>query len=54
MWQESWPNLMMKMRDMPYYKYNSRKAEDKKKNWEDDAKPGDLEVLQSKFKKYIQ
>jgi len=59
MWEESWPNLMMKMADMPYYKYKSSKDKKKdkpgkKEDFEDGAKPGNEDILKEKFAKYIQ
>lgn len=52
MWEESWVNLVMKMRDMPYYHYRS-KADGKKAPKEDrDAIPGDADILKKKFAKY--
>lgn len=57
MWEESWPNLLMKMKDMPYYKYKPSKPEHGKKSAfkedTDGAKQGDIDVLQKKFAKYI-
>jgi hypothetical protein len=57
MWEESWPNLIMKMKDMPYYKYKpakDRKKADKYEEFERGAKPGDTDVLMQKFNKYVQ
>lgn len=50
MWEESWVNLVMKMRDMPYYHYKSKKDGAKKETA--DAIPGDTDVLLKKFGKY--
>lgn len=46
MWEESWVNLMMKMKDMPYYHYDSNK--------EPEAKEGTIEDLKNHFSKYMQ
>jgi hypothetical protein len=55
MWEESWPNLLMKMRDLPYYKYKSKSDKPKNDEFDDsDAKPGDIEILKTKFAKYMQ
>jgi hypothetical protein len=51
MWEESWPNLIMKMKDMPYYHYRS--DDRKKKERYQDAVPGDVDILKSKFSKYL-
>ena len=51
MWEESWINLMMKMRDMPYYHYKA-KADRKVSPQERDAIPGDVDTLIRKFGKY--
>lgn len=51
MWEESWINLMMKMRDMPYYHYKA-KADRKVSQQERDAIPGDADTLIRKFGKY--
>ena len=56
LWQESWPNLLMKMKDMPYYKYKPAKSDKGKRTVKEEAsegRPGDIEVLQKKFAKYI-
>lgn len=49
MWEENWINLVMKMKDMPYYKY----ASNKKNKSDDNAKEGSIDILESKFSKYI-
>lgn len=49
MWGDSWINLMMKMKDMPYYHYNSKKTPGLK----GDEKAGTVDVLDQKFKKYL-
>ena len=51
MWEESWINLVMKMRDMPYYHYKGKKDGAKKKDTVD-AIPGDADILMQKFGKY--
>lgn len=48
MWGDSWINLMMKMKDMPYYHYNSKSAGKRS-----DEKQGTVDVLEEKFKKYL-
>lgn len=48
MWGDSWINYRMKMADMPYFSYSS---DDKHK--EPDAKEGSIDILKSKFGKYI-
>ncbi len=48
MWGDSWINLQMKMKDMPYYHYASS---DKKKDPE--VKEGTIHILKQKFAKYI-
>jgi hypothetical protein len=48
MWGDSWINLMMKMRDMPYYHYKSSG-----KNGEKPAREGTVDDLKNKFSKYI-
>lgn len=45
MHDESWINLVMKMRDMPYFHYNG-KTEEK-------AREGTIDDLKAKFGKYI-
>lgn len=49
MWVETWPNLVMKMRDMPYWHYNSEKKGAKR----EEGVPGDTDILKRKFGKYI-
>lgn len=51
MWEESWVNLVMKMRDMPYYHYKGKKDGAKKKDTVD-AIPGNADILIKKFGKY--
>lgn len=54
MWRETWPNLIMKMRDMPYYHYNSKTKQQRREPEPDaDAIPGTQEILKKKFSKYI-
>jgi hypothetical protein len=51
MWGDSWPNIIMKMKDMPYYKHTGKKdagSEEEKEH----VKDGDIEILQKKFAKY--
>ncbi len=50
MWGDSWMNLMLKMKDMPYYHYKSSKAD---KNKDPDAKEGTVDILEEKFRKYL-
>jgi hypothetical protein len=56
--EESWINLMMKMKDMPHYRYKPAKSEKGKrttrdKDNDDNAREGTIEDLQKKFAKYI-
>jgi len=51
LWEESWPNLVMKMKDMPYYHYRSESKGKRTKH--PDALPGDVDILKQKFSKYI-
>lgn len=44
MWGDSWVNVLLKMKDMPYYHFKSK----------DESKKGDADILKSKFSKYIQ
>jgi hypothetical protein len=58
MWRETWPNLMMMLRDMPYYHYKSQKDKPRpgsvaEKFDTTGAKQGDIETLRKKFGKYI-
>lgn len=48
MWKESWINLQMKMKDMPYYHYKSSE-----KNAEEKVREGTEDDLKNKFSKYI-
>jgi len=50
MWVETWPNLVMKMRDMPYWHYNSSEKKGAKR---EEGVPGDTDILKRKFGKYI-
>ena len=47
MWEETWINLSMKMRDMPRYEYNSVPKE------EENLIKGTNDVLKQKFAKFI-
>lgn len=47
MWGDSWINLSMKMKDMPYYEYSTDG-----KAGEEDAKEGTIDDLRNKFGKY--
>lgn len=47
MWKETWIDLCMKMRDMPYYDYDSESKE------EEEVINGTNEVLKTKFAKYV-
>jgi hypothetical protein len=60
LWRESWVNLIMQMRDMPYYHHFSGKERKggRQETWHEDGEPhitfkGDEEVLKRKFGKYI-
>jgi hypothetical protein len=44
MWEENWPNLLMKMKDMPHYHFKSK---------EEKEKEGTVDDLKNHFKKYI-
>ena len=48
MWEESWVNLMMKMRDMPYYRIKTEEEKEAEHTHE-----GTVEDIQKKFAKYI-
>lgn len=48
MYGDSWINMTMKMRDMPYYSYRKGKKES------DSAKEGSLDILKEKFGKYME
>jgi len=53
MWEENWPNLVMKMKDMPYYHYKSSGTRSRTKDDFSDAIPGTPEILKTKFARYI-
>jgi hypothetical protein len=56
MWIETWPNLIMKMRDMPYYHYKGSKDKPKGKQEKEKPEPlpGTTDILKTKFSKYIE
>lgn len=47
MWKETWIDLSMKMRDMPYYDYDGDSKE------EEEVIKGTNEILKTKFAKYV-
>ena len=46
MWGDSWVNLVMKMKDMPYFSYGKDKKEK--------VVEGTVDILKAKFSKYIE
>jgi hypothetical protein len=60
LWGESWVNLIMQMRDMPYYHhFSSREQKGKAREpWDRDGEPhitfnGDEEIIKRKFSKFL-
>lgn len=55
MWGDSWINLQMKMRDMPYYHYKRNNDSTGSQNTKDSGvKEGTIDILKQKFAKYIE
>jgi hypothetical protein len=48
MWKETWIDLCMKMRDLPYYEYDDNDSKE-----EEEVIQGTNEILKQKFAKYI-